>query len=57
MSHFIADYTGSGEPTGKSGSHFAFASPYGMFQASDREFYMGVSSDRQDPGPVQGDRA
>jgi crotonobetainyl-CoA:carnitine CoA-transferase CaiB-like acyl-CoA transferase len=47
MSHFLADYTGSGEPTGKSGSHFAFASPYGMFQASDREFYMGVSSDRK----------
>ena len=30
---------------GKMGSHFALMAPYGVFQASDREFYIGVSSD------------
>jgi crotonobetainyl-CoA:carnitine CoA-transferase CaiB-like acyl-CoA transferase len=43
VGHFIADYTGSGQVPPKSGPYFAFASPYGNFNASDREFYMGAS--------------
>jgi crotonobetainyl-CoA:carnitine CoA-transferase CaiB-like acyl-CoA transferase len=43
VSHFIADYTGSGQVPPKSGPYFAFASPYGNFDASDREFYLGAS--------------
>jgi crotonobetainyl-CoA:carnitine CoA-transferase CaiB-like acyl-CoA transferase len=36
----------SGNLPGKVGGGFAFLAPYGMFQARDREFYMGVGSDR-----------
>lgn len=43
VAHFIADYTGSGQVPPKSGPYFAFSSPYGNFQASDREFYVGAS--------------
>ena len=43
VAHFIADYTGSGQLPPKSGPYFAFASPYGIFDASDREFYLGAS--------------
>ena len=46
VTHFIADYTGSGSVPRKSGGDFAFLAPYGMFQARDREFYMGVGSER-----------
>ena len=46
VTHYIADYTGSGNLPGKVGGGFAFLAPYGMFQARDREFYMGVGSDR-----------
>jgi crotonobetainyl-CoA:carnitine CoA-transferase CaiB-like acyl-CoA transferase len=46
VTHFIADYTGSGRVPAKAGGDFAFLAPYGMFQARDREFYMGVGSDR-----------
>jgi formyl-CoA transferase len=46
VTHFIADYTGSGRVPGKEGGGFAFLAPYGMFQARDREFYLGVGSDR-----------
>jgi crotonobetainyl-CoA:carnitine CoA-transferase CaiB-like acyl-CoA transferase len=46
VTHFIADYTGSGRVPGKEGGGFAFLAPYGMFQARDREFYMGVGTDR-----------
>jgi crotonobetainyl-CoA:carnitine CoA-transferase CaiB-like acyl-CoA transferase len=46
ITHFIADHTGSGRVPGKEGGGFAFLAPYGMFQARDREFYMGVGSDR-----------
>jgi crotonobetainyl-CoA:carnitine CoA-transferase CaiB-like acyl-CoA transferase len=45
ITHFIADYTGSGRLPGKLGGDFAFLAPYGMFAASDREFYMGVGTD------------
>jgi crotonobetainyl-CoA:carnitine CoA-transferase CaiB-like acyl-CoA transferase len=45
MSHLIADYTGTGQLPGKFGPYFPFAAPYGMFLASDREFFLGVSND------------
>jgi crotonobetainyl-CoA:carnitine CoA-transferase CaiB-like acyl-CoA transferase len=45
ISHYIADYTGSGRLPGKLGGSFAFIAPYGMFAGSDREFYMGVGTD------------
>jgi len=45
MTHFIADYTGSGRLPGRLGGDFAFLAPYGMFAGSDREFYMGVGTD------------
>ncbi|HXR13571.1 MAG TPA: CoA transferase [Solirubrobacteraceae bacterium] len=45
ITHFIADYTGSGMLPGKLGGDFAFLAPYGMFAGSDREFYMGVGTD------------
>jgi crotonobetainyl-CoA:carnitine CoA-transferase CaiB-like acyl-CoA transferase len=46
VAHFIADYTGSGQVPPKSGQYFAFASPYGIFDAADREFYVGASHQR-----------
>ncbi|HEX3833806.1 MAG TPA: CoA transferase [Solirubrobacteraceae bacterium] len=46
VTHFIADYTGSGKLQRKVGGGFAFLAPYGMYAASDGEFYMGVGSDR-----------
>jgi formyl-CoA transferase len=46
VTHFIADYTGSGNVPGKVGGGFAFLAPYGMYRARDREFYLGVGSDR-----------
>jgi len=45
ITHFVADYTGSGRLPGKLGGDFAFLAPYGMFRGSDREFYMGVGTD------------
>jgi crotonobetainyl-CoA:carnitine CoA-transferase CaiB-like acyl-CoA transferase len=45
ISHYIADYTGSGRLPGKLGGGFAFIAPYGMFQARDRELYIGVGTD------------
>ena len=46
VSHFIADYTGSGELQTKGGGSFPFLAPYGMYRARDREFFMGVGTDR-----------
>jgi crotonobetainyl-CoA:carnitine CoA-transferase CaiB-like acyl-CoA transferase len=46
VTHFIADYTGSGKLQPKVGGGFAFLAPYGMFTAGDGEFYMGVGNDR-----------
>ena len=46
VSHFIADYTGGGPLQGKSGQYFAFSSPYGIFDASDKEFYVGAAHQR-----------
>ena len=46
VSHFIADYTGSDRPQSKAGGSFPFLAPYGMYDARDREFFMGVGTDR-----------
>lgn len=45
VGNHIADYTGSRKAPVKFGSQFANMAPYGIFQAKDREFYLGVSSD------------
>src|SRR5690606_9827564 len=45
VGNHIADYTGSGKVPGKNGSQFANMAPYAVYRASDREFYIGVSSD------------
>jgi crotonobetainyl-CoA:carnitine CoA-transferase CaiB-like acyl-CoA transferase len=50
VTHVLADYTGSGRLPGKPGGGFAFLAPYGMFQASDGEFYMGVATERMFAG-------
>jgi crotonobetainyl-CoA:carnitine CoA-transferase CaiB-like acyl-CoA transferase len=44
ISHYIADYTGGGAVPRKVGPYFAFLAPYGMFEARDREFYLGADS-------------
>jgi crotonobetainyl-CoA:carnitine CoA-transferase CaiB-like acyl-CoA transferase len=46
VTHYLADYTGSGRVQGKLGGGFAFLAPYGMYAASDREVYIGVGSDQ-----------
>jgi crotonobetainyl-CoA:carnitine CoA-transferase CaiB-like acyl-CoA transferase len=46
VSHFIADYTGSQALQPKAGGSFPFLAPYGMYEARDREFFMGVGTDR-----------
>lgn len=46
IGHYIADYTGSGNLLDKTGPHFPFLAPYGVFQAQDREFYMGCGTDK-----------
>ncbi len=46
ITHYLADYTGSGRVPGKLGGGFAFLAPYGMFAARDREVYIGVGSDQ-----------
>lgn len=46
VTHFLADFTGSGRLQEKQGGGFAFLAPYGMFAARDREVYIGVGSDR-----------
>ena len=45
MTHIMADYTGSGVLPQRTGPYFSFLAPYGMFQARDREFYLGCSTD------------
>ncbi|HVZ12883.1 MAG TPA: CoA transferase [Bauldia sp.] len=44
MTHMIADYTGTSKLPGKTGAYFPFLAPYGIFQASNREFYIGASN-------------
>lgn len=46
VTHYLADYTGSGRVPEKIGGAFAFLAPYGMFAARDREVYIGVGTDR-----------
>jgi crotonobetainyl-CoA:carnitine CoA-transferase CaiB-like acyl-CoA transferase len=46
VAHYIADYTGTGRLLEKSGPFFPFLAPYGVFRASDREFYLGCGTDR-----------
>ncbi len=46
VSNVIADYTQSGEPPAKTGGFYPFAAPYGVFAASDRELFIGISNDR-----------
>ena len=41
----LTDSLATGRLPEKFGSQFPLLSPYGVFQARDREFYMGVSSD------------
>ena len=45
ISHYIADYTGSGALPGKIGGSFAFLAPYGMYATRDRELYVGVGTE------------
>jgi crotonobetainyl-CoA:carnitine CoA-transferase CaiB-like acyl-CoA transferase len=45
ITQYIADFTGSGRLPGKPGGGFAFLMPYGMYQARDREFYLGVGTE------------
>lgn len=45
MTHIMADYTGTGTLPTRTGPYFSFLAPYGIFQARDREFYMGCSTD------------
>jgi len=44
ISHYLGDFTGGAGTPRKSGPYFAFLSPYGMFSARDREFYLGPDS-------------
>jgi crotonobetainyl-CoA:carnitine CoA-transferase CaiB-like acyl-CoA transferase len=46
VSHFIADYTGSNTLQSKGGGSFPFLAPYGMYEGRDREFFLGVGTDR-----------
>jgi crotonobetainyl-CoA:carnitine CoA-transferase CaiB-like acyl-CoA transferase len=45
IGNHLADYSGSGIVPEKFGSRFPNMAPYGYFQASDREFFIGISSD------------
>jgi crotonobetainyl-CoA:carnitine CoA-transferase CaiB-like acyl-CoA transferase len=47
VSNVIADYTGSGEEPRRTGGFYPFAAPYGVFEASDRELFVGISNDRR----------
>ena len=46
VSHFIAEFTGTGRAPGKGGARYAFLAPYGLFEAADCSFCMGVSGER-----------
>jgi crotonobetainyl-CoA:carnitine CoA-transferase CaiB-like acyl-CoA transferase len=43
ISHVIGDYTGTGELPGRWGPYYPYTAPYGIFKASDRELFIGVS--------------
>ncbi len=44
ISHVIGDFTGTGELPGRWGPYYPYTAPYGIFKASDRELFLGVSS-------------
>jgi crotonobetainyl-CoA:carnitine CoA-transferase CaiB-like acyl-CoA transferase len=44
MTHMILDSSATGVIPGRWGPFFPFLAPYGIFAASDREFYMGAST-------------
>ena len=44
MTHMILDSSATGVLPGRWGPYFPFLAPYGIFVASDREFYMGAST-------------
>lgn len=45
IGNHLTDYMATGRVPGKFGPDFPLMAPYGIFQAKDREFYIGVSSD------------
>jgi crotonobetainyl-CoA:carnitine CoA-transferase CaiB-like acyl-CoA transferase len=45
VTNHLTDCIATGKLPPKFGSHFPLLSPYGVFSAKDREFYLGVSSD------------
>ena len=44
MTHMILDSSATGVVPGRWGPFFPFLAPYGIFAASDREFYLGAST-------------
>jgi crotonobetainyl-CoA:carnitine CoA-transferase CaiB-like acyl-CoA transferase len=44
MTHMIVDYSGTSRLPEKTGPYFSFLAPYGIFMSSNREFYIGASS-------------
>jgi crotonobetainyl-CoA:carnitine CoA-transferase CaiB-like acyl-CoA transferase len=46
VSQYVADCRGAGKIPEKLGPFFAFLSPYGVYEAADREIYLGPSGDR-----------
>ncbi len=46
MTQWICDFSMSHRLLGRSGPYFPFTAPYGIFMASDREFYIGVGNDK-----------
>jgi crotonobetainyl-CoA:carnitine CoA-transferase CaiB-like acyl-CoA transferase len=44
ISHVIGDYTGTGELPGRWGPYYPYSAPYGIFNASDRELFIGVTT-------------
>lgn len=44
ISHVIGDFTGTGELPGRWGPYYPYTAPYGIFRASDRELFIGVSA-------------
>ena len=44
MTHMILDASATGVVPGRWGPFFPFLAPYGIFAASDREFYLGAST-------------
>jgi crotonobetainyl-CoA:carnitine CoA-transferase CaiB-like acyl-CoA transferase len=46
VSHMIVDYSATKKLSTRWGPFFPFIAPYGIFQAKDREFYIGISTDK-----------